>query len=124
MTYLYDNDTDVLLISDLYDFRTQYVIYVDALVGSGLFEARLQYVSDSAQRVVFTCLKPSIIMTYDTQQCTHTVWNLRKVTPEVWLLHAVLMKCIRERYNITEKTRSQELCNKLQEYRAKKAQIR
>uniref|UniRef100_A0A673J159 Anaphase-promoting complex subunit 1-like n=1 Tax=Sinocyclocheilus rhinocerous TaxID=307959 RepID=A0A673J159_9TELE len=50
---------------------------------TGLFESRLQYVSDSALRVVYTCHEPSIIMTYDTQQCTHTVWTLRKVTPEV-----------------------------------------
>ncbi|XP_067276723.1 anaphase-promoting complex subunit 1 isoform X1 [Pseudorasbora parva] len=57
---------------------------------SGLFEARLQYVSDSAQKVLFTCLKPSIIMTYDTQQCTHTVWTLRKVTPEE---QTTVLKC-------------------------------
>ncbi|XP_066534503.1 anaphase-promoting complex subunit 1 isoform X2 [Hoplias malabaricus] len=50
---------------------------------TGLFETvRLQYVSDSALRVVFTCEEPSIIMTYDALQCTHTVWALRQVTPE------------------------------------------
>ncbi|KTG43188.1 hypothetical protein cypCar_00046767, partial [Cyprinus carpio] len=53
---------------------------------TGLFESRLQYVSDSALRVVFTCHEPSIIMTYDTQQCTHTIWSLRKVTPEFRML--------------------------------------
>uniref|UniRef100_A0A4W4HBL4 Anaphase-promoting complex subunit 1 n=1 Tax=Electrophorus electricus TaxID=8005 RepID=A0A4W4HBL4_ELEEL len=50
---------------------------------TGLFETgRLQYVSDSALRVLFSCEEPSIIMTYDTLQCSHTVWALRKVTPE------------------------------------------
>uniref|UniRef100_A0A673NDM0 Anaphase-promoting complex subunit 1-like n=1 Tax=Sinocyclocheilus rhinocerous TaxID=307959 RepID=A0A673NDM0_9TELE len=57
---------------------------------TGLFESRLQYVSDSALRVVFTCHEPSIIMTYDTQQCTHTVWTLRKVTPEE---QTTVLKC-------------------------------
>ncbi|KTF79943.1 hypothetical protein cypCar_00025366 [Cyprinus carpio] len=55
-----------------------------------LFESRLQYVTDSALRVVFTCHEPSIIMTYDTQQCTHTVWTLRKVTPEE---QTTVLKC-------------------------------
>ncbi|XP_072533589.1 anaphase-promoting complex subunit 1 isoform X3 [Salminus brasiliensis] len=50
---------------------------------TGLFESvRLQYVSDSTLRVVFSCEEPSIIVTYDALQCTHTVWALRKVTPE------------------------------------------
>uniref|UniRef100_A0A672PRS3 Anaphase-promoting complex subunit 1 n=1 Tax=Sinocyclocheilus grahami TaxID=75366 RepID=A0A672PRS3_SINGR len=57
---------------------------------TGLFESRLQYVSDSALRVVFTCHEPSIIMTYDTQQCTHTVWTLRKATPEE---QTTVLKC-------------------------------
>uniref|UniRef100_A0A8C1PZ27 Anaphase-promoting complex subunit 1 n=1 Tax=Cyprinus carpio TaxID=7962 RepID=A0A8C1PZ27_CYPCA len=57
---------------------------------TGLFESRLQYVTDSALRVVFTCHEPSIIMTYDTQQCTHTVWTLRKVTPEE---QTTVLKC-------------------------------
>uniref|UniRef100_A0A671SP51 Anaphase-promoting complex subunit 1-like n=1 Tax=Sinocyclocheilus anshuiensis TaxID=1608454 RepID=A0A671SP51_9TELE len=60
------------------------------LIGPGLFESRLQYVSDSALRVVYTCHEPSIIMTYDTQQCTHTVWTLRKVTPEE---QTTVLKC-------------------------------
>ncbi|TRY97620.1 hypothetical protein DNTS_004749 [Danionella cerebrum] len=49
---------------------------------TGLFESRFQYISESALKIVFTCLQPSIIMIYDTQQCTHTVWSLRKFTPE------------------------------------------
>uniref|UniRef100_A0A671M203 Uncharacterized protein n=1 Tax=Sinocyclocheilus anshuiensis TaxID=1608454 RepID=A0A671M203_9TELE len=57
---------------------------------TGLFESRLQYASDSALRVVFTCYEPSIIMTYDTQQCTHTVWTLRKATPEE---QTTVLKC-------------------------------
>ncbi|XP_041922218.1 anaphase-promoting complex subunit 1 isoform X2 [Alosa sapidissima] len=51
---------------------------------------RIQYVSDSMLRVVFTSCDPSIIMTYDTVQCTHTVWLLRKVTVEE---QSVLLKC-------------------------------
>uniref|UniRef100_A0A8C1K203 Anaphase-promoting complex subunit 1 n=1 Tax=Cyprinus carpio TaxID=7962 RepID=A0A8C1K203_CYPCA len=66
-------------------------LYVFHLIRSGcLFESRLQYVSDSALRVVFTCHEPSIIMTYDTQQCTHTIWSLRKVTPEE---QTTVLKC-------------------------------
>ncbi|KAL2083271.1 hypothetical protein ACEWY4_021044 [Coilia grayii] len=51
---------------------------------------RVQYVSDSTIRVVFTSCSPSIIMTYDTLQCIHTVWLLRKVTAEE---QSVLLKC-------------------------------
>uniref|UniRef100_A0A8C2L8N7 Anaphase-promoting complex subunit 1 n=1 Tax=Cyprinus carpio TaxID=7962 RepID=A0A8C2L8N7_CYPCA len=66
-------------------------LYVFHLIRSCcLFESRLQYVSDSALRVVFTCHEPSIIMTYDTQQCTHTIWSLRKVTPEE---QTTVLKC-------------------------------
>ncbi|MBN3295003.1 APC1 protein, partial [Amia calva] len=50
---------------------------------TGLFEAaRVQYVTDSTLRIVFTSLEPSIIMTYDTVQYMHTIWALRKVTKE------------------------------------------
>ncbi|XP_048864523.1 anaphase-promoting complex subunit 1 isoform X2 [Brienomyrus brachyistius] len=50
---------------------------------SGLFEApRVQYVSDSTLRIVFSSCEPSIIMTYDTVQHSHTVWALRRVTTE------------------------------------------
>ncbi|XP_063048013.1 anaphase-promoting complex subunit 1 isoform X2 [Engraulis encrasicolus] len=51
---------------------------------------RIQYVSDSTMRVVFASCSPSIIMTYDTVQCMHTVWLLRKVTVEE---QSVLLKC-------------------------------
>lgn len=48
---------------------------------SGLFEgSRVQYVSDSNMKIVFTCCQPSIVVSYDTVQGTHTVWALRKVT--------------------------------------------
>uniref|UniRef100_A0A8B9J9H1 Anaphase-promoting complex subunit 1 n=1 Tax=Astyanax mexicanus TaxID=7994 RepID=A0A8B9J9H1_ASTMX len=58
---------------------------------TGLFDSvRLQYVSDSSLRVVFSCENPSIIVTYDTLQCTHTVWALRKVTPEE---QTTVLKC-------------------------------
>uniref|UniRef100_A0AAY4C5Y8 Anaphase-promoting complex subunit 1 n=1 Tax=Denticeps clupeoides TaxID=299321 RepID=A0AAY4C5Y8_9TELE len=58
---------------------------------TGLFDIpRIQYVSDSMLRVVFTCCDPSIIMTYDMVQCTHTVWALRKVTPEE---QSMVLKC-------------------------------
>ncbi|KAM4693876.1 anaphase-promoting complex subunit 1 [Discoglossus pictus] len=49
----------------------------------GIFgNSRVQYVSDNTLRIVFTNADPSIVMTYDTVQCTHTVWALRKVKPE------------------------------------------
>ncbi|XP_051781384.1 anaphase-promoting complex subunit 1 isoform X2 [Erpetoichthys calabaricus] len=49
----------------------------------GLSDAsRIQYVSDSTLRIVFTSCEPSIIMTYDTVQYLHTIWTLRKVRSE------------------------------------------
>lgn len=48
---------------------------------AGLFEgSRVQYVSDSAMKIVFTCCQPSIVVSYDTVQGIHSVWTLRKVT--------------------------------------------
>ncbi|XP_013766436.1 anaphase-promoting complex subunit 1 [Pundamilia nyererei] len=47
---------------------------------AGLFEGRVQYVSDSAMKIVFTCCQPSIVVSYDTVQGIHSVWTLRKVT--------------------------------------------
>lgn len=50
----------------------------------GLFEgSRVQYVSDSTMKLVFTCCQPSIVVSYDTVQGIHTVWALRKVTHDV-----------------------------------------
>lgn len=49
----------------------------------GLFEGRVQYVSDSAMKIVFTCCQPSIVVSYDTVQGIHSVWTLRKVTHDV-----------------------------------------
>uniref|UniRef100_A0A4W3JSC5 Anaphase promoting complex subunit 1 n=1 Tax=Callorhinchus milii TaxID=7868 RepID=A0A4W3JSC5_CALMI len=43
---------------------------------------RIQYVADHTLKIVFSCSKPSIIMTYDTIQCLHTVWTLRKIKME------------------------------------------
>ncbi|XP_035256642.1 anaphase-promoting complex subunit 1 isoform X2 [Anguilla anguilla] len=58
---------------------------------TGLLEApRVQYVSDSTLRIVFSSCEPSIIMTYDTVQCAHTVWALRKVTSEE---QSMVLKC-------------------------------
>ncbi|XP_068088385.1 anaphase-promoting complex subunit 1 isoform X1 [Hyperolius riggenbachi] len=49
----------------------------------GIFgSSRLQYVSDHTLRIVFTNTDPSIVMTYDTVQGSHTVWALRKVKSE------------------------------------------
>uniref|UniRef100_H3ATJ7 Anaphase-promoting complex subunit 1 n=1 Tax=Latimeria chalumnae TaxID=7897 RepID=H3ATJ7_LATCH len=44
--------------------------------------SRVQYVADHTLKIVFTSTKPSIIMIYDTVQCLHVVWALRKVKPE------------------------------------------
>ncbi|KAG9468650.1 hypothetical protein GDO78_022271 [Eleutherodactylus coqui] len=49
----------------------------------GMFgSTRVQYVSDHTMRIVFTNVEPSIVMTYDTVQSSHTVWALRKVKSE------------------------------------------
>uniref|UniRef100_A0A673CEI6 Anaphase-promoting complex subunit 1 n=1 Tax=Sphaeramia orbicularis TaxID=375764 RepID=A0A673CEI6_9TELE len=48
---------------------------------AGLFEGcRVQYVSDSAMKIVFSCPQPSMVVSYDTVQGTHSVWVLRKVS--------------------------------------------
>uniref|UniRef100_A0AAQ5Z4D2 Anaphase-promoting complex subunit 1 n=1 Tax=Amphiprion ocellaris TaxID=80972 RepID=A0AAQ5Z4D2_AMPOC len=48
---------------------------------AGLFDgSRVQYVSDFTMKIVFTCCQPSILISYDTVQGTHSVWALRKVT--------------------------------------------
>ncbi|CAL1577909.1 unnamed protein product [Knipowitschia caucasica] len=43
--------------------------------GSGV-----QYVSDTTMKIVFSCSEPSMMVTYDTLQGTHSVWALRQVT--------------------------------------------
>uniref|UniRef100_F7E2X8 Anaphase-promoting complex subunit 1 n=1 Tax=Xenopus tropicalis TaxID=8364 RepID=F7E2X8_XENTR len=49
----------------------------------GIFgSSRVHYVSDPTLRIVFTHSDPSIVMTYDTVQGSHTVWALRKVKAE------------------------------------------
>uniref|UniRef100_A0A671WIE2 Anaphase promoting complex subunit 1 n=1 Tax=Sparus aurata TaxID=8175 RepID=A0A671WIE2_SPAAU len=51
---------------------------------TGLFEgSRVQYASDSTMKIVFSCSQPSLIVSYDTLQGIHSVWALRKVTPDV-----------------------------------------
>ncbi|XP_041866489.1 anaphase-promoting complex subunit 1 isoform X2 [Melanotaenia boesemani] len=48
---------------------------------SGLFEGScVQYASDSTMKIVFTCCQPSIVVSYDSVQGTHSVWALRRVT--------------------------------------------
>ncbi|XP_062286497.1 anaphase-promoting complex subunit 1 [Scomber scombrus] len=48
---------------------------------AGQFEgSRVQYVSDSTMKIVFSCCQPSIVVSYDTVQGIHSVWALRKVT--------------------------------------------
>uniref|UniRef100_A0A671WPK9 Anaphase promoting complex subunit 1 n=1 Tax=Sparus aurata TaxID=8175 RepID=A0A671WPK9_SPAAU len=50
---------------------------------TGLFEgSRVQYASDSTMKIVFSCSQPSLIVSYDTLQGIHSVWALRKVTPD------------------------------------------
>ncbi|XP_054654988.1 anaphase-promoting complex subunit 1 isoform X1 [Dunckerocampus dactyliophorus] len=44
--------------------------------------SRVEYMSDSMMKIVFTCCQPSIVVSYDTVQGTHSVWSLRKVTHE------------------------------------------
>ncbi|KAM8852237.1 anaphase-promoting complex subunit 1 isoform 1-T1 [Synchiropus picturatus] len=44
--------------------------------------SRVDYVADSSMRIVFSCSEPSIVISYDTVQGTHSVWTLRKVTHE------------------------------------------
>ncbi|XP_059501188.1 anaphase-promoting complex subunit 1 isoform X1 [Stegostoma tigrinum] len=43
---------------------------------------RVQYVADYTLKIIFSSSTPSIIMTYDTAQCLHAVWALRKIKTE------------------------------------------
>lgn len=43
----------------------------------------MQYASDATMTIVFSCCQPSLVVSYDTVQATHSVWVLRKVTPDV-----------------------------------------
>ncbi|KAM3605750.1 uncharacterized protein V6R79_003985 [Siganus canaliculatus] len=50
---------------------------------TGLFEgSRVQYASDSTMKILFSCSQPSLVVSYDTVQRLHSVWVLRKVTPD------------------------------------------
>lgn len=50
----------------------------------GPFEgSRVQYASDTTMTIVFSCCQPSLVVSYDTAQGIHSVWVLRKVTPDV-----------------------------------------
>uniref|UniRef100_A0A3B3C1J0 Anaphase-promoting complex subunit 1 n=1 Tax=Oryzias melastigma TaxID=30732 RepID=A0A3B3C1J0_ORYME len=52
----------------------------------GLIEGScVQYACDSTMKVVFTSSQPSIVVSYDPMQGTHSVWALRKVTHDVVL---------------------------------------
>uniref|UniRef100_A0A8C6KV63 Anaphase promoting complex subunit 1 n=1 Tax=Nothobranchius furzeri TaxID=105023 RepID=A0A8C6KV63_NOTFU len=57
----------------------------------------VHYMSDSTMKIVFTCCQPSILVSYDTVQGTHTVWALRKVTHDVvlCLLTFAQLQCVR-----------------------------
>ncbi|XP_034407430.1 anaphase-promoting complex subunit 1 isoform X2 [Cyclopterus lumpus] len=50
---------------------------------AGQFEgSRVQYASDSSRRIVFSCCRPSLVVSYDTVMGTHSVWALRAVTQD------------------------------------------
>ncbi|KAJ0067016.1 hypothetical protein NL108_006265, partial [Boleophthalmus pectinirostris] len=50
---------------------------------TALFEgSRVQYVFDTAMKIVFSSSEPSMMVSYDTVQGTHSVWALRKVTQD------------------------------------------
>ncbi|KAK9541139.1 hypothetical protein VZT92_001206 [Zoarces viviparus] len=50
---------------------------------AGLFEgSRVQYVTDASMKIVFSCCQPSVVVSYDTVQGTHSVWALRRVTQD------------------------------------------
>lgn len=50
---------------------------------AGLFEgSRIQYVTDASMKIVFSCCQPSVVVSYDTVQGTHSVWALRRVTQD------------------------------------------
>ncbi|XP_070577566.1 anaphase-promoting complex subunit 1-like [Ptychodera flava] len=44
--------------------------------------SRVNYVTDQSQHIVFTSIKPPLVMTYDDMLGSHSVWTIRKATLE------------------------------------------
>uniref|UniRef100_A0A6I8P4H6 Anaphase-promoting complex subunit 1 n=1 Tax=Ornithorhynchus anatinus TaxID=9258 RepID=A0A6I8P4H6_ORNAN len=44
--------------------------------------SRVRYVADGSVRIVFLNADPSVVMTYDAVQGSHSIWALRRVKPE------------------------------------------
>ncbi|XP_041803521.1 anaphase-promoting complex subunit 1 isoform X1 [Chelmon rostratus] len=58
---------------------------------AGVFEgSHVQYASDATMKIVFSCCQPSVVVSYDTVKGIHSVWALRKVTPEE---HSSVLRC-------------------------------
>nr|XP_061821876.1 anaphase-promoting complex subunit 1 [Nerophis lumbriciformis] len=56
----------------------------------------VEYMSDTTMKIVFACCQPSIVVSYDTVQGTHSVWSLRKVTHEE---RSTLLRCPAEPFS-------------------------
>ncbi|XP_070834048.1 anaphase-promoting complex subunit 1 isoform X1 [Chaetodon trifascialis] len=58
---------------------------------AGVFEgSHVQYASDPTMKIVFSCCQPSVVVSYDTVKGIHSVWALRKVTPDE---HSSVLRC-------------------------------
>ncbi|KAM9809546.1 anaphase-promoting complex subunit 1 [Syngnathus typhle] len=61
---------------------------------SGPFDSsRVEYMTESSSKIVFTCCQPSVIVTYDSEHGIHSVWRLRKVTSEE---RSMVLSCLAE----------------------------
>lgn len=45
--------------------------------------SKVDFVTESSQKLVFTCEDPSLVMTYDRVLGVHAVWTLRRAKPDV-----------------------------------------
>jgi len=45
--------------------------------------AKVSFVTEVSQQVVYTSVEPSLVFIYDRQHGLHSIWRLRNVKPEV-----------------------------------------
>lgn len=45
--------------------------------------AKVSFITEVTQEVVYTCEEPPLVVSYDRQLSTHSIWTYRQAKPEV-----------------------------------------
>ncbi len=61
--------------------------------GTNANASKIDFVTESSQKIVFTCEEPSLVMTYDKVSGLHTIWALRRAKQDVSYLQRNLNTC-------------------------------